>query len=108
MRLAGKAIRLQGLGDLEFQQLVQASQQYVGTPSRITMHGNDGVADGDELERARLVEPMTGEVQAIEVVARSPQSFEEVETMLVAGDQARHLGGASFDQSAVRRENGNP
>jgi len=57
------------------------------------MHGNHRIATRNEIEGTRLVETMTGQVQAVEVVAGDPQAFEKIEPMFVAGDQTRLVQG---------------
>ncbi len=91
-----------------FSRFMQAAQQHIGSGRGISMNGHDGVAAGDELEGTRLVEPMTGKVQTIEIVAGRAQAFEEIELMFLARDQPCDLGRAPFDASTVRCENGDP
>ena len=57
------------LRDLPLQPFIQTPQQHVGSGRSISVHGNDGVAARNEIEGTRLVEPMAGKVQAVEIVA---------------------------------------
>ena len=59
----------QGLRKLFLEPFIQSPQQHVGSGGSISVHGNDGVAARDEIEGTRLVEPMAGKVQAVEIVA---------------------------------------
>src|ERR1700681_3794119 len=98
----------QGLRDLPLEPLIQSPKQHVGSGRGISMHGDHRIAAGDEIEGARLVEAIAGKVEAVEIIPGRPQAFEQVEPMLVAGDQTRNLRRAAFDAPAVRRGAGYP
>jgi len=89
---------------LPLQRLIQSPQEHVRSCGRISVHGNDGVAVADEVERARFVEITAGKVEAIEIIARRPQPLKKVESVLIAGDQTRDLRSPPFDPAAVRRK----
>lgn len=89
------------------QPLIQTSQQHVGSGRCIAVYGHDGIAFGNEIEGARLVESMAGDVKAVEIVARRPQTFEKIEAVVSAGDQSRDFRRPSFDSPTVRRQNRN-
>lgn len=87
------------------QPLIQTSQQHVGSGRCVSVYGHDGIASGNEIEGARLVESMAGDVQAVEIVARGPQPLEKIEAVVIAGDQSGDFRRPSFYSPAVRRQN---
>ena len=93
----------QGLRKLFLEPFIQSPQQHVGSGGSISVHGNDGVAARDEIEGTRLVEPMAGKVQAVEIVAGGAQPLEKVQRMIVAGDEPGNLRSAPFDAPAMRK-----
>src|SRR6202789_3029565 len=90
-----------GPRNVPLQPFIQAAQQHVGSARRIAVHGNDGIAPGDQLERAGFVEAMAAQVQAVEIVAGGAQPLEKIERVLVAGDQPRNLRSPPLDLPAV-------
>jgi hypothetical protein len=63
------------------------------------------MAASDQIERARFVEPVTGKMQTVEVVAGGPQPLEKIKSMFIAGDQPCDLRSAPLDPPAMRRDN---
>jgi hypothetical protein len=96
------------LRNLPLQRFIQTPQQHIGSRRGISVHGNDGVAARDQIKGTRLVETMTGKVQAVEIVARRSQPLKKVKPVLIAGDQTRDLGSAPLNPPAVLCENGDP
>jgi hypothetical protein len=98
----------QSLRDLALQRFIQTSQQHGSGCGGVSVHGDDGIAAGDEIQRARLVEAMAGQMQALEIVAARAQPLEKVEAVLIAGDETRDFGSAPFDPPTVGRDHGDP
>lgn len=97
----------QSLRDPALQRFIQTSQQH-GSGCSVSVHGDDGIAAGDEIQRARLVEAMAGKMQALEIVAGRPQPLEKVEAVLIAGDETRDFGSAPFNPPTVGRDHCDP